>query len=390
MDPATRRLIESIHQSPYRCVLALTGGGTTAAAALLEVPGGSRTILEVIVPYGENALLDFLGRRPEQFCSSETSAAMARRAHERACWLAPGVPVVGLGCTASLATDRPKHGEHRLHVGCCRGSTLCTYSLVLTKNARDRAAEEDILDRVILKALAGALQIEEHLDIPLLQGEEIQVDHAGTDFPRSLFSSKSEVVYVSIDGQWRTRSGETTIAAVLPGSFNPIHDGHWQLAAVAERLLGSPVVFELSIDNPDKPSLPEEEVRRRLAQFAWRAPAVLTRAPIFADKARLCAGATFIIGVDTAVRIIAPRYYAGEAALAAAMKDIRAHGCRFLVGGRVDPGGEYQGLEDIAVPAEFRDLFSGIPEGAFRVDLSSSTLRAKDQHAAQKEAQQTG
>src|SRR5262245_13694199 len=109
MDLATRRLIEAIHATPFRCVLALTGGGTQSAAMLLNVPGGSRTILETVVPYSEQALTEFLGQRPGSFCSVETSLALAQRAHARARWLAPGETVVGLGCTASLVSDRPKH-----------------------------------------------------------------------------------------------------------------------------------------------------------------------------------------------------------------------------------------------------------------------------------------
>ena len=43
MDETTRKLIEALHGAPGRCVLAVTGGGASALAALLEVPGASRT-----------------------------------------------------------------------------------------------------------------------------------------------------------------------------------------------------------------------------------------------------------------------------------------------------------------------------------------------------------
>src|SRR5579871_3179174 len=108
MDLAVRQLIESLHRSAPKYVLALTGGGTSAAANLLAVPGGSRSVLEVLVPYHENALADFLGHSPEQYCSESTAVTMANRASERASWLAPRDVVAGVGCTASLATDRPK------------------------------------------------------------------------------------------------------------------------------------------------------------------------------------------------------------------------------------------------------------------------------------------
>ena len=45
------QLVQQIHDSPTRIVLAASGGGSRAIADLLEVPGGSRTLLEAIVPY---------------------------------------------------------------------------------------------------------------------------------------------------------------------------------------------------------------------------------------------------------------------------------------------------------------------------------------------------
>src|SRR5262245_48763184 len=107
MDPPVQRLIESLHRQACKSVLALTGGGTSAAGCLLAVPGGSRSILEVVVPYQEEALADFLGVHPESACSVATAQQMARRAEGRAAWLVPREAVAGISCTASLVTDRP-------------------------------------------------------------------------------------------------------------------------------------------------------------------------------------------------------------------------------------------------------------------------------------------
>src|SRR5437899_10846155 len=116
MDNASYRFIEALHRVPAKCVLAVTGGGTGALAQLLSVPGGSRTIVEAHIPYHEQAFVDFLGRRPESFCSADTSREMAGRARDRGRWLLPGQELIGVGCTASLATDRPKRGDHRFHI----------------------------------------------------------------------------------------------------------------------------------------------------------------------------------------------------------------------------------------------------------------------------------
>jgi hypothetical protein len=376
MDPAARHLIESIHQAPLRCVLALTGGGTGAAACLLEVPGGSRTILEAVIPYGEQTFGEFLGHRPEHFCSAATSQAMARRARDRARWLAPGQLVLGLGCAAGLATDRPKRGDHRFHISWVRGGRVVTYSLVLAKGARDRAGEEQVLDAVFLNALAEACGVKDRVEVPLLAGENLQMDGANVAGPAELVAGAGGGWLVEPDGRWRPLATGHKPAALLPGSFNPVHEGHWALAARAEQILGEPLAFELSVNNVDKPSLAEEEVRERLATLCWRGQVAVTGAATFVAKAQVFPGAVFVVGADTAARIVATCYYGNAEGLAQAMTTIREQGCRFLVAGRVDRSGRYLAPEELALPAEYRDLFRGIPD--FRIDLSSTELREEE------------
>jgi hypothetical protein len=375
MDQATQLLIEALHRAPMKCVLALTGGGTGAAAMLLGVPGASRTVLELVVPYHERALAEFLGHVPEQYCSAPTARAMAARAHARGGWLAPGENVAGLGCTATLATDRPRRGEHRFHLAVHRAEAVTGYSLVLAKGARDRAGEEAVLDAVSLNALAAAFGIEERLTPALLPGETIEVEgEPGAGALAAFVRGDGPAVYVAVDGQVQVNGPHP--AVLVPGAFNPLHEAHCSLAEAAGRLVGGPVAFELSVTNVDKPPLSAEEVRRRMGQFAWKAPLWLTRAPTFAEKAARFPGVVFAVGVDTAERVVAPRYYGNSAeAMAAALGAIRAQGCRFLVAGRVDAAGRFLRLEDLAIPAAFRDLFMAIPEQVFRVDISSTQLR---------------
>lgn len=377
MDAGTQALIEAIHHAPGQCVLAVTGGGTTAAAQLLAVPGGSRTVLEVVVPYAEQALLDFLGRAPDQFCSAAASQAMARRARERAAWLAPCAFVAGVGCTASLATDRPKRGDHRFHVTVDTGTSIATYSLTLTKGARDRQGEEAILDAVLLNALAEAFQVARKVPVALLEGERVEVESrpAGGLLTAFLAGGMPALCF-GPDGRMQADAPRPVL--VLPGSFNPVHRGHWALAETAQRLTGGSAVFELSVTNVDKPPLSPEEVRHRLAAFTWRSPVWLTRAPTFAEKASLFPGAVFVVGADTAVRIVVPRYYQdSDARMTEALNGIRRQGCRFLVAARVEETGRLATLADLGIPEPFRDLFAGIDAEQFRVDLSSTQLRAE-------------
>ena len=79
-----RPYIQQLHDTPHKTVLAVSGAGTQAVAWLLGVSGASRTILEVVVPYGRLAMMDFLGFEPAQSASADTARQMARRAYQRA------------------------------------------------------------------------------------------------------------------------------------------------------------------------------------------------------------------------------------------------------------------------------------------------------------------
>ena len=187
-------------------------------------------------------------------------------------------------------------------------------------------------------------------------------------------------VRVNPDGS--ARAGPKPLA-VLPGSFNPLHHGHTALARAAAARLGLDVHFELSVVNADKPELPHAEVERRVAQFVEAGPVWVTRAATFEKKADLFPSAAFVLGWDTAVRVIDPKYYGGPLGRDAALRKLRARGCRLVVGGRIDGRGMFRvwgGAELVA--DEFAALFVALAEEDFRVDVSSTELRIERKPAA--------
>ncbi|MEI6179449.1 MAG: hypothetical protein WCP31_01745 [Chloroflexales bacterium] len=162
--------------------------------------------------------------------------------------------------------------------------------------------------------------------------------------------------------------------AILAGAFNPLHRGHERMAAAAAKLTGLPVAFELALLNADKGFLPHAEIERRVAQFAGRHTLVLSCAPLFVQKAALYPGRTFVLGYDTAVRLLAPRYYGGDSGLHAALTTLRQAGCHLLVAGRL-AAGRFATLADLALPAGYADMFTALPAAQFREDISSTELR---------------
>lgn len=163
-------------------------------------------------------------------------------------------------------------------------------------------------------------------------------------------------------------------AAILSGAFNPLHAGHVELAAAAGRRLGRPVVFELPLLNADKPTLDASELERRLAQFRGRHAVLLTRSPLFLQKAALFPGSTFVVGYDTAERLLDPKYYGGDGPRDRAMGELAGYGCQFLVAARVQAG-QLRTLDDVRVGPLHQSLFLELPASEFRMDLSSTQLR---------------
>ena len=371
-------LVREIHAAPQQAVVSASGAGSRSIAWLLGVAGASRTILEALVPYGRLSMVGFLGYEPGQFVSEDTARAMAKAAYQRGTRLREcRGPVVGLACTATIATDRPKLGAHRCYVATWDDSRSTCYSLSLAKGGRDRNGEEDVVSRLMLRALAEGCGLETTLDLGLTGEERVEIHAVEHPDPiNRLLSGEAVWVIVYPDGRMVVDE-PLGKSAVLPGSFSPLHHGHERLAATAGQILGTDVVFELSVANVDKPPLARAEVQRRLAHLAGKATVVLTRAETFRKKAGLFPGCTFIIGWDTAVRLVAPRYYGGdESEMLAALAEMWTAGCRFLVAGREDQG-SFRTLSDVPVPQGFSSLFQSIPESLFRADVSSSVLRAQ-------------
>ena len=142
MDTEIRTGIGRLHDSGWGLVVAVTGGGAGLAGWLLAVPGASRTVLEVIVPYHEESLTQFLGRssrvvlfRGHEPGDGKTGAGAGALAAAAG---AGRKGLAGIACTASLRSDRPKRGPHRFHASVCHSGQTQTWSLTLTKEARSR------------------------------------------------------------------------------------------------------------------------------------------------------------------------------------------------------------------------------------------------------------
>jgi nicotinamide mononucleotide (NMN) deamidase PncC len=309
-------LIERILNSGRRAVLVTTGGGSSALNALLTTPGASRFVIEAHVPYSPEALERFLGENPEQSVSPETARKLAK-VGQASCLSGQAGSLsytMGISCTAALQTDRERRGEDRAFICIKTAEAEKVYALYFSKTSR--AEQEALLSDWLLTLISYSVGAERGL--------------------------------------------------MLPGSFNPIHQGHRNLLKVAEEMTGLRGVFELSCANVDKPAIEEADGLRRAAAIK-DVPVALTHAPRFIQKAQLFPKTTFAVGFDTAIRFV--KDYSPEEW--AKFKTLET---RFLVAGRQFDG-VFQTLENLDLPQGFEPLFENIPESKFRADISSTELR---------------
>jgi len=103
---------------------------------------------------------------------------------------------------------------------------------------------------------------------------------------------------------------------------------------------------------------------------------------------------TFAIGTDTMVRIINPKYYNQDRGqMLEAVREMGREGVHFVVGGRLEQVRPQEGEADkqrqtrfvtgedelIDLPPDVREMFTIVQEEDFRLDISSSELRARMQ-----------
>ena len=192
-----------------------------------------------------------------------------------------------------------------------------------------------------------------------------------------------KIKYLSLDENSKKIDLNLNNSIILSGSFNPLHKGHKELLIASEKEYKIKPLFEISIFNFDKKEINFIDLTKRIEQFKSQGKIIITNSPTFNDKSSIFKKSIFVVGYDTALRLIKKKYY--DHGIQDAYQEIKKNECSFLVSGRyIDK--KYYDPKEINF-GEFKDFFSILPENKFRLDISSTILRndynsAKDKFAA--------
>ena len=342
-----------------------SGGGTNAISEILRIPGASKSVLEAYVPYAKESLDHYLLRQPDHYCSMDTTLSMAAKAYSAAKQIDPmnhPKNLLGIAVTASLATNYSKKGEHKFFIAIQTHKYSKSFAYSFVKGELSRASEEAIVTNYVINSLAEACDIKTEL---LEETESLKVE---------IVQAKKNWIKL-VDNEINFDASSSRMPELIfPGSFNPFHSGHKEMGKLAESKTGLGLVYEICIQNADKPPLSYHEIKRTLSQFHGHQDWVLTKAGKFSDKAALFPNSVFIIGTDTLTRILDEKFYLNRADMMDQLDLFNSHNINFLVFGRKIKS-HFIDLRSIAIPGHIENRFTGFGEEVFRDDISSTVLR---------------
>lgn len=297
MTEKYKQIVEDVNNSPAMLALVVAGGGQSFIQNFMQYPGASKTITDIRVPYSKEAFEDFCGQPVDKFVSEESARLLAVKSYLNCCKSVSPKYAIGIGLTCSLATQNEREGrEHKVYIAVhTEASTEVVCRIFRQGMTRDE--EEEFCRDAIFNRLAFIL--------------------CGPNIPYLGYSERAE--YYCTDHLYKCEYTRLTdinkipdqTLVIVPGSFNPYHDGHKAMAEYAEKYFGVKPYLELTVNNADKGILDHIEVQKRLTTIKGY-DTIVTSSRTFLDKARLFAKTgrqiVFVVGSDTWNRVLDPKY----------------------------------------------------------------------------------
>ncbi len=359
--------LELLKEKNVGIYVAATGAGAGIQDLLWSVPGASKFLLGASFPYSSNEFDKFIGyRKGTGYCSADGATELAMASYIRARetlifneeWKKNAI---GIGISAAVTTDRTRLGDNRVFITVITDQdALSTYikldNYSLTNEA-GRLSDGNLVDFYIENAIFSVLNIEQNKGAQVKLQELIPSEFRKLFFARPLYTPYGT----------KEPAHKIGVGALLPGTFNPLHDKHRIMAQETN------ATYYVDATSPHKKDLSVQDMLDRVAQV--RADRFNSLSPrsilftenkgLFIEKARAFPGSTFVIGIDTVERMLDPKWGTEIIPMLYEFNKLLTTFCVF--------SREHKILKDITIPGEFSRLFQEV-EGNWP-DISSTEIR---------------
>ena len=347
-----------------------TGAGAGLQQLLWEIPGSSAYLSGASFPYDQSETEELLGFKPtDSFCSEEMAIDLASAAYMKA-YKFGGKKPIGLGLTASVASEKVHRGDHRYHVCLITDDKSETGHDTLNKGVGQSDREND------------GYRIDS--DCFLLLRRNIAPDSNGANPPPTEdATAKARARFFAHPYFLPSGQRERTIAdarkgriALMPGAYNPPHEGHHGMAEAYEKLVYAHVVYNVCATPPHKDMLSVQDLLKRAKLLRGKDVLFSQGDPFYLDKARLYPNTPMLLGADAMVRLLDPKW---GMEITPMLEEFDSLNTRFAIAGRT-VNGKYTTVLDIIDSltldqrARFDHLFDEIPG---KWDVSSTEIRNK-------------
>jgi nicotinamide mononucleotide (NMN) deamidase PncC len=275
-----------------------TGAGAGIQNRLWEIPGSSAYLSGCSFPYAAEEQEELLGFMPEHFCSEEAAVDLASAAYMKA-YKFGGKRPVGIGLTASVASEKEHRGDHRIFVGIITDDAVRVVTKVLEKGLGPQARKEDGAEADDM----GWCTLLDTLDLKVSNPYFHYEDK--TEMARERFFLRP---FFAANGMRMATMPDEKKYALYPGAYNPPHEGHFGVAKAAMDDYSYRTVFEVTSDPPHKDTLTVQQLLQRAKLLGGYDRLFTAKLPFYLDKARLYKRKPLILGADAMVRMLDPKW----------------------------------------------------------------------------------
>lgn len=286
-------IIKRFNESNKKIAMIIAGGGLSIPYEIWKQPKCSETLIFADIVYDYKIVQNYV----DNFCHniseipivSEQFAIILATACKRKASVFSKEPFITLSVTAAMPTvTRERNGENRAFMCIIdENGTAKTKKICIEKN-EDRIEAE----KLILKEFTNLLKEYTNLDCYTLRNYYFKQNN-----------DKFLIVYPDGQTVLKNKWDLDIKPKFFCGSFNPLHEGHTTILNSF-----SNVFVEISIYNFQKDKIEYEDLVKRVSQFRWKYPIVITKAPKYNDKAKLFDGIEkpidFIVGEDVFCKVI--------------------------------------------------------------------------------------